>query len=72
MSLVMRGLSPLVLEPAVMDGLSPPVLVEPAVMGAHNRRFKNRCLEPAVMTIFPLKKYIQISILQHLYSIYNI
>ena len=55
MSLVMRGLSPPVLEPAVMDGLSPPVIVE-----------------PAVMTIFPLKKYIQISIIQHLYSIYNI
>ena len=41
MSLVIRGLSPPVLEPAVMDGLSPPVIVEPAVMGGASPTVQN-------------------------------
>ena len=72
MSLVMRGLSPPVLEPAVMDGLSPPVIVEPAVMGGASPPVKKPLFRTGGDDYFPIKKYIQISIIQHLYSIYNI
>ena len=67
MSLVMRGLSPPVLEPAVMDGL----IVEPAVMGGASPPVQKPLFRTGGDDYFPIKKYIQISIIQHLYSIYN-
>ena len=56
MSLAMRGLSPLVLEPAVMDGLSPPVIVEPAVMGGASPPVKKPLFRTGGDDYVPTKK----------------
>ena len=58
MSLVMRGLSPLILEPAVMDGLSPPVIVEPAVMGGASPPVKKPLFRTGGDDYFPTIKNI--------------
>ena len=53
-------------------GPSPPVIVEPAVMGGASPPVQKPLFRTGGDDYFPIKKYIQTSIIQHLYSIYNI
>ena len=72
MSLVMRGAITAGSRTGGDGGLSPPVIVEPAVMGGASPPVQKPLFRTGGDEYFPIKNYIQISIIQHLYSIYNI